>query len=166
MKKIILILSAIFILLCIILYYGCNTINFYEKIDGEDKFVISDKITEDNLYIRFNYLEQKKHYPWCDFEIYLHYLNAAQKTNFHTISASYDIYDINGNKEIIPYEENVDTINGTIHKRYKYSLFFPKKVLARIKLNFYYNEKYYEYFYDAIIIKKRNVNWWSIVKGI
>jgi hypothetical protein len=141
-------------LLCIysLWHYSCNTICFYENIDGIDEFTISEQITEDDMYIRFNYLEQRESIPWGNFETYLHYFNIAKKENFRPIDVIFDIYDLN-NKIIQPIDERIDIENGEVHKRYKYSIFPPKKVRVKILLNFYYNDNYYEYSHDAIITK-------------
>jgi hypothetical protein len=153
--------------LYVLWFYGCNSICFYENVDGEDMFVISENITEDGLSIGFNYLEQWIFcIPWSDAEMSLGYMNAAKNENFQAVSVTFDIFHVNNNKKIVPMEENIDLIRGDVRKRYKYSCLLPRKVLAKVKLCFNYDGEYYEYSHEAIIVKKRNISWWEIAMGI
>jgi hypothetical protein len=76
-----------------------------------------------------------------------------------TVSIVYDIYTLNG-KLIRPIEERI--YYGDINKYYKYSIFFPNEVKAKIEAKFFYEGEYYEYSHEAIITKKRNREIWSV----
>jgi hypothetical protein len=149
-----------------LLWCGCNTICFYENINGEDIFVLSKKIIKDKKMasIRFNYLEQWNLWPWSDFNARLVFPTAHEEY-IQVIDAVYDIYTLDG-KLISPIEQDIDLSMGYVENRYKYSVFFPVKVKAKIGLKFYYNGEYHEYLYEAILTKKRNRTWWSVVSGI
>jgi hypothetical protein len=105
---------------------SCNTICFYENIEEEDVFVVSDKITESEIYVRFTYLEQQNLLPWSDFKSRFTFPHFGKDDDIHVTDAIYDIYTLD-EKLIKPAEKRIDIAAGEIENIYKYSIFFLEK---------------------------------------
>jgi uncharacterized membrane protein len=90
-------------------------------------------------------------------------LSFKNDDNFKVENMSFNIYKLNG-ELIEPFKESIFDKHGS--KYYKYTIFFPKKIVEKVEIKFYYNEKYYEYYNEVILTGKRNRTWWSAAQGI
>jgi uncharacterized membrane protein len=90
-------------------------------------------------------------------------LSFKNDDNFKVENMSFNIYKLNG-ELIEPFKESI--FDEHRRKYYKYSIFFPKKIVEKVEIKFYYNEKYYDYYNEVILTRKRNRTWWSAIQGI
>jgi len=158
---------VLMILFCSIMFSSCNTICFYENVNGKDVFSNEFSIFELNneVDIEFSYLEQINLIPISNFSTSIHYgiANPTNQNYISDIEYSLDIYDVK-NILILPLEEH-KTKYG-ISKRYNYSIFFPKNIKINGSISFIYKNKKYSYTKESIIVKKRNRTWWSVASEI
>jgi len=158
--KIMLLYSIILFCFC-----SCNTIAYYEE-NSKNKgiYSYSFELTNDGKEVEIEYLYQWG-LPWHEFYMGLICEWGVRETAINYESITYDIYDLKG-KFIEPYEEQIDIKRGSVSKYYKYSIFFPKKILAKIEIKYYYNDEYHEFKQDVLLKGKRNITWWSQAKHI
>jgi Mg2+ and Co2+ transporter CorA len=145
--------------LCVgIVFCGCSTTIYCETIGDKELFTVHYGIPIDKeMIITFNYLEQEAYFaPWADFEMWLGYRKPEENGNIEILSITYDIYKLD-NVIIQPIEEKIDAIEGEIYKKYNNTIFFPRKIKAKMNIKLYYNDIYQEYSYEAIIEKKIHI---------
>jgi hypothetical protein len=161
------ILYVLIEILSLFILVGCNSICYYEETDNGDVFYNEFGIPKFNneIGIEFSYLEQENLLYFSDFEtmIFTRTNSKIIREFIKNMNVSLDIYTLDG--ELIEPIESINNLGG-VRKRYKYSLFFPKRVLIRGEISFTYKEEFYKYTKECEIVKKRNRTWWSVAKGI
>jgi hypothetical protein len=158
------ILTSIFIFL----FYSCNTIIFYEKINNKDEWYIKYEMpdNENDIQLELEYLNQENLLMFSNFRTHMFFRTNGKEVRDQIIveECSLNVYKLNG--EIIePIEQNYRN-DGSITKIYKYSIFFPNEIIIEAKMKFTYKNVFYEYNRKAKIIKKRNRFYWDIAMGI
>jgi hypothetical protein len=121
---------------------------------------------ENDIQLELEYLNQEDLLMFSNFRTHMFFRTNGKEIREEIIveECSLNIYKLNG--EIIEPIEQSYYYDGSITKIYKYSMFFPNKVILKANMKFNYKDAFYEYNREAKIIKKRNRSYWEALMGI
>jgi hypothetical protein len=145
-------------------FFSCGTVTYIEEVDGEDVFVAHDNIitneqTGKKVTVHHTYLQYDRYFtPWANLEMSVSISPYREEEKFKVVILAFDIYTLN-DRIIEPVEERADLPKHDVHKKYKNSFFFPKKVKVKTKVKIFYEDNYYEYFHEAVITKRYKPFW-------